>query len=141
MPLRQNTAPVSPSAGHEGGLTQEQLDEKWEDIEQMLPALVVKRMNAQVVQQISNADRDKQIAASRQAKAEQERVFFCAGDFQSSRLDIQHPSCQIALVHNESGKMLKRKAARTSATEQQNQKQHPKSHKTHQGPNPTDNRG
>ena len=49
---------------HEGGLTQEQLDEKWEDIEQMLPALVVKRMNAQVVQQISNADRDKQIAAS-----------------------------------------------------------------------------
>ena len=33
------------------------------------------------------------------------RFFFCAGDFRSSRLDIQHPSCQIAIVHDKSGKL------------------------------------
>ena len=54
----------------------------------------------------------------------QRPIFFCAGDFRSSRLDIQHTSCQIARVHEMSGKCVKEKGSEdvsNRATDKNNQ--------------------
>ena len=51
--------------------------------------------------------------------------FFCTSDFQSSRLNIQRPSCQIAFVHGESDD-FKQECRRTSAKEpKKNQQSQP----------------
>ena len=59
--------------------------------------------------------------------------FFCAGDFRSSRLDIQHTSCQIARVHEKSGKCVKEKGSEDVSNRATDQK-------TKQRPKPTDSR-